>query len=73
MSPSSHGWRSGGGGGLETFQRAVDLMYHQTNLPSLEISAVELELSPAIRTIWELFRVDAGQKHWRTAQEPNIV
>lgn len=48
-------------------------MYHQTNLPSLEISAVELELSPAIRTIWELFRVDADQKHWRTAQEPNIV
>lgn len=67
MSPSSHGWRSGGGGGLETFQRAVDLRYHQANLPSHEMGGVELELAPAIRTIRELFRVDAGQKLRHTA------
>ncbi|KAK4826812.1 hypothetical protein QYF61_011620 [Mycteria americana] len=37
-------------------------MYHRANLPSREISAVELELAPATRTIWELFHVDANQK-----------
>ena len=42
-------------------------MYHQANLPSCEIGAVELELAPAVRTIQELFHVDANQKGDRTA------
>lgn len=42
-------------------------MYHQAKLPSREIGAVELELAQAIRTIRELFHVDANQKSDHTA------